>query len=67
MKRIEIMAKMDEQNVADEIITFLREHDLVTKMCSRHDGDRLDAICGLAQYLGEPAEQEERNDQRRDI
>ena len=67
MKRIEIMAKMDEQNVADEIITFLRECDLVTKMCSRHDGDRLDAIYGLAQYLGEPAEQEKRNDQRRDI
>ena len=67
MKRIEVMAKMDEQNVADEIITFLREHDLVTKMCSRHDGDRLDAIYGLAQYLGEPAEQEERNDQPGDI
>jgi len=67
MKRIEVMAKMDEQNVADEIITFLREHDLVTKMCSWHDGDRLDAIYGLAQYLGEPAEQEERNDQPGDI
>ena len=53
MKRIEIMAKMDEQNAADEIITFLREHDLVTKMCSWYDGDRLDAIYGLAQYLGE--------------
>lgn len=53
MKRIQVMAKMDEQNVADEIITFLREHDLITKMCSWHDGDRLDAIYGLAKYLGE--------------
>ena len=53
MKRIEVMAKMDEQNVADEIISFLQEHDLVDKINGWHDGDRLDALYGLAQYLGE--------------
>ena len=53
MKRIEIMAKMQEENVADEILTFLKEHGLFDKACSRHDADRLDAIYGLAQYLGE--------------
>ena len=38
MKRIEIMAKMDEQNVADEIISFLQEHDLVDKINGWHGG-----------------------------
>lgn len=53
MKRIEVMAKMDEQNVADEIISFLQEHDLVDKINGWQDGMRLDVIYGLAQYLGE--------------
>jgi len=53
MKRIEVMAKMDEKNVADEIISFLQEHDLVDKINAWHDGKRLDVIYGLAQYLGE--------------
>lgn len=53
MKRIEVMAKMDEQNVADEIVSFLQEHDLVDKINGWHGGDRLDVIYGLAQYLGE--------------
>lgn len=47
------MAKMDEQNVADEIISFLQEHDLVDKINGWHDGMRLDVIYGLAQYLRE--------------
>ena len=47
------MAKMDEQNVADEIISFLQEHDLVDKINGWHGGMRLDVIYGLAQYLGE--------------
>lgn len=45
MKRIEIMAKMDEMNVAKEIIEFLVKHKLYYS--------ELDAIYGLAQYLGE--------------
>ena len=53
MKRIEIMAKMSEESVANEIISFLREHGLITKMTSWRDSERLDAIYGLAQYLGE--------------
>lgn len=53
MKRIEIMAKMDEQNVADEIISFLQEHDLVDKINGWHGGMRLDVIYGLAEYLHE--------------
>ena len=53
MKRIEIMAKMDEQNVAEEIIGFLQDRDLVDKINAWHDGKRLDVIYGLAQYLGE--------------
>ena len=53
MKRIEIMAKMDEQNVAEEIIGFLQDHDLVDKINAWQDGKRLDVIYGLAQYLGE--------------
>ena len=53
MKRIEVMAKMDEQNVADEIISFLQEHDLVDKINGWHGEMRLDVIYGLAQYLGE--------------
>ena len=53
MKRIEVMAKMDEQNVAEEIIGFLQDHDLVDKINGWHDGMRLDVIYGLAQYLGE--------------
>ena len=52
MKRIEVMAKMQEENVADEIITFLAEHNLTEKMCSLRE-DRLDAVYGLAEYLGE--------------
>ena len=57
MKRIEVMAKMDEQNVADEIISFLQEHDLVDKINGWHGGMRLDVIYGLAQYLGEEVEE----------
>ena len=57
MKRIEIMAKMKEENVADEIINFLVDHDLVDKINAWHDGKRLDVIYGLAQYLGEEVEQ----------
>ena len=57
MKRIEVMAKMDEQNVADEIIGFLQDHDLVDKINAWQDGKRLDVICGLAQYLGEEVEE----------
>ena len=53
MKRIEVMAKMDEQYVADEIISFLQEHELVDKINGWQDGMRLDAVYGLAQYLGE--------------
>lgn len=53
MKRIEIMAKMDEQNVAEEIIGFLQDHHLVDKINAWHDGKRLDVIYGLAQYLSE--------------
>ena len=61
MKRIEVMAKMDEQNVAEEIIGFLQDHDLVDKINGWHGGMRLDVIYGLAQYLGEEVE----NDKRR--
>ena len=32
MKRIEVMAKMQEENVAEEIINFLQDHDLVDKI-----------------------------------
>lgn len=53
MKRIEIMAKMDEQNVAEEIIDFLQDHDLIDKSYFWCEGEKLDAIYGLAQYLGE--------------
>jgi len=53
MKRIEVMAKMDEQNVAEEIVDFLQDHDLVDKINAWHDGKMLDVIYGLAQYLGE--------------
>ena len=44
---------MDEQNVAEEIIGFLQDHDLVDKINGWQDGMRLDVIYGLAQYLGE--------------
>ena len=57
MKRIEVMAKMDEQNVADEIISFLQDHDLVDKINAWHDGKRLDVIYGLAEYLAEEVEE----------
>ena len=57
MKRIEIMAKMQEENVAEEIISFLQEHDLVDKINAWQDGKRLDVIYGLAQYLGEEVEE----------
>jgi len=53
MKRIEVMAKMQEENAAEEIITFLLSHSLVVKMLSLYETDKLDAIYGLAQYLGE--------------
>ena len=56
MKRIEIMAKMREENVADEIITFLLSHSLAVKMLSLYETDKLDAIFGLAEYLGEEVE-----------
>lgn len=51
MKRIEVMAKMDEQNVAEKILNFLTEHEIVDEFFC--DGEKLDAIYGLAQYLGE--------------
>ena len=47
------MAKMQEEAVAEEIIEFLREHNLLESVCSFYAEDRLDAIYGLAQYLGE--------------
>ena len=53
MKRIEVMAKMNELNVAQEIITFLREHNLANNINAWSDGKRLDVLYGLAQYLGE--------------
>jgi len=53
MKRIEVMAKMDELNVAQEIITFLREHNLANNINAWSDGKRLYVLYGLAQYLGE--------------
>ena len=53
MKRIEIMAKMKEESVAEEIISFLQDHDLVDKINGWHGGMRLDAVYVLAQYLGE--------------
>ena len=53
MKRIEVMAKMDEQNVAEEIIDFLIDHKFCIKTCLWCEGERMDAIYGLAQYLGE--------------
>jgi len=53
MKRIEVMAKMQEENVADEIINFLQDHDLVDKINGWNGGMRLDVVYGLAQYLGE--------------
>ena len=56
MKRIEVMAKMDEQNVADEIIDFLIDHKFCNKTCLWCEGERMDAIYGLAQYLGEEVE-----------
>lgn len=55
MKRIEIMAKMQEENVAEEILNFLTEHEIVDDFFC--DGEKLDAIYGLAQYLGEEVEQ----------
>ena len=45
MKRIEIIAKMDEMDVAKEIIEFLVKHKLYYS--------ELDAVYGLAQYLRE--------------
>ena len=57
MKRIEIMAKMQEENVAEEIIGFLQDHDLVDKINAWQDGKRLDVIYGLAEYLGEEVEE----------
>ena len=53
MKRIEIMAKMQEENAAEEIILFLIRHGLAAKINSIMQEDVLDAIYGLAQYLGE--------------
>ena len=53
MKRIEIMAKMDEMDVAQEIVEFLIEHKFYYKECEWYDGHRLDSVYGLAQYLGE--------------
>ena len=57
MKRIEVMAKMQEENAAEEIITFLLSHSLVVKMLSLYETDKLGAIYGLAQYLGEEVEE----------
>lgn len=53
MKRIEVMAKMDEMDAAQEIVEFLINHKFYYKKCEWYDGDRLDVIYGLAQYLGE--------------
>lgn len=53
MKRIEVMAKMDEMDVAQEIIEFLIDHKFYYKDCELREGHRLDAIYGLAQKLGE--------------
>ncbi len=52
MKRIDAMAKMDEENIAIQIIVFLREHNLAEKICSRGEA-QMDAVYGLAQFLGE--------------
>ena len=56
MKRIEIMEKMDEQKVAEEIVDFLIDHKFCIKTCLWREGERMDAIYGLAQYLGEEVE-----------
>ncbi len=56
MKRIEIMAKMDEMDVAGEIIEFLIDHKFYYKECLWQEGKQLDATYGLAQYLGEEVE-----------
>ena len=56
MKRIEVMVKMDEQNAAEEIIDFLIDHKFCNKTCLWCEGERMDAIYGLAQYLGEEVE-----------
>jgi len=53
MKRIEVMAKKDEMDVAQEIIEFLIDHKFYYKECLWQDGNRLDAVYGLAEYLGE--------------
>ena len=53
MKRIEIMAKMQEENVAEEILTFLAEHGFIDEFYAWLEGEKEDAIYGLAQYVGE--------------
>lgn len=56
MKRIEVMAKMQNESVAEEIIDFLVKHGLAEKINSPYDANKLDTIYGLAQYLGEEVE-----------
>lgn len=56
MKRIEVMANMQNESVAEEIIAFLVKHGLAEKINSPYDVNKLDAIYGLAQYLGEEVE-----------
>ena len=53
MKRIEVMAKMDEMDVAGEIIEFLIDHKFYYKECLWQEETQFDTTCGLAQYLGE--------------
>ena len=56
MKRIEVMVKTDEQNAAEEIIDFLIDHKFCNKTFLWCEGERMEAIYGLAQYLGEEVE-----------
>lgn len=43
MKRIEIMAKMQEENVAEEILNFLTEHEIYEKLTGRKWEEKCDS------------------------